>query len=576
MAVPNRYRFLFISIISYFLILPSVWAQRTSQYDLYPQIKSYLQMPVLETGAEIGEEVSIPKITEEEMGEKKPAEELPEEKTLEIPEYPAIILDKKIDPARYIVGPGDLIKVYLWGELDVEYRSRVTPEGYIIIPTVGAIKVSDQTLAEVDTIVKSAINKKYKNIDVTVYLDDPRRFRVNVSGLITKPGWQVANGLMRVSDLMKTVEPIEVVNKKGSSQRSVVIHRDGKELYADLLKFNKMGNIDDNPYIQPEDKIYVSPYIGDIQIMGEVNNQGLYEFHSGDRIYDLVMFGGGLTAVSDTSQATLVRFGPDGKKIHQISINLYDALYNNPDSQEYLLQESDRLFIYRKYDYKEPSNVRIDGQVKFPGIYAIIPRETKLTEIIRMAGGFSDNANLEEAKMTRPTTSALRDLEFDRLRKMSVAEMTTDEYEYFKHRLRTFEGLIAVDFVKLFRDNDITLDVELQDGDVIFIPLKREMVNVLGAVRSPGYVKLEKGMDINHYIQKAGGYNWDAHVGGVRIVKAKTGQRFKPGKNITIEGGDIVHVPEKKPVSYWGVFKDTAQIFANVATIVIVAKNVVK
>ena len=93
----------------------SAWAQ-TSDYEMVPRIRSYLNRPDFETNRYI-EDVRVPRITEEgtrrELGE-----ELPEVAIPEIPAYPEIMLDRRIDPTQYIVGPGDLIKTYLWGELD--------------------------------------------------------------------------------------------------------------------------------------------------------------------------------------------------------------------------------------------------------------------------------------------------------------------------------------------------------------------------------------------------------------------------------------------------------------------------
>ncbi|MCD6307703.1 MAG: SLBB domain-containing protein [Candidatus Latescibacteria bacterium] len=311
-------------------------------------------------------------------------------------------------------------------------------------------------------------------------------------------------------------------------------------------------------------------------LIGEVNNGGIFEFKEGDTISDLVVFGGGLTAIADSANANLVRFSDKGDELINIPINIYDAVFNHPDDPRYKLKESDRLFIQTKYNYKVLANVTVDGQVKYPGSYAIIPHESTLTQIIGKAGGFTDYANLDEARIIRRTSSALRDLEYERLRRMLVADMTDDEYEFFKHRSRQQEGMISINFVKLFQENDMSYEMLLEDGDHIFIPLKRELINVLGAVQEPGYMKVDPGKGIDYYIQLAGGYNWNAKTRGIRIIKGKTGQRLKPGENIAIEGGDTIHIPEKKPVNYWESFLDGAQLFANLATLIIIARNISK
>ncbi|HUT63892.1 MAG TPA: polysaccharide biosynthesis/export family protein, partial [Anaerolineae bacterium] len=200
-------------IALFFMILPNAWAQ-VDEYEMFPRIRSYLQRPASETQRYV-EDVRVPRITEEEGI--RTGRELPEEVVPEIPVYPEISLDKKIDPTRYIVGPGDLIKTYLWGELDKEYQNRITPEGYIIIPTVGALLVADHTLAEAREMIMQTVHKKYKDLDVTIYLSDPRRFRLYVSGLVERPGLYEANALMRVSDVLRNAEIGEQFERMGTS-----------------------------------------------------------------------------------------------------------------------------------------------------------------------------------------------------------------------------------------------------------------------------------------------------------------------------------------------------------------------
>jgi len=533
-----------------------------------------------------GTAADVPKITEERPS-RIGIEELPEAHPLDLPEYYDIIPDKKIDPTQYIVGPGDLIGIYLWGELDVEYEIRVRPAGNLIIPTIGSIMISDLTLEEAVKKIKEAAAKKYNELDITVSLSAPRRFRVSITGVINNPGMYVSNSLMRASDLLggtrsgrmiliRRAQSSNQSAKKGSSVRSITIFRDDKEINVDLLRFEKMGELDVNPYVVGGDNIYVPPYYGDIMISGEVNDGGIYEYKPGDSVSDLVVFGGGLTTIADSSNATLVRFEPDGRNLKYISIDLYDAIFTNPDDSRYILQESDRIFVQTKYDYKVFSNVLVGGQVKFPGEYAIIPQFTKLTDVIRMAGGFTDQANLEEARIVKPLTSATRDLEYERLRTMRVEDMSDEEYEFLKQRSRTIANIVTINFVKLFKENDLSHDIFLEPGDHIFIPLKPELVNVLGAVQESGFVKFEEGKDFTFYIEKAGGYNWNAKTRNVRIIKAQTGQRFRPKSKIQIEGGDTIFIPEKKPVNYWVFFKDTMTVFADVATIIIIIERITK
>ena len=128
---------------------------------------------------------------------------LPEEVQLLYPEQSDILLDGKIDSSEYIVGPGDLLVIYFWGELDKSYLIRVTPEGYLIIPTVGSIMVSDRSLSDLREEVKKVVNRKYEGLDISVFLKEPRRFRLYVSGIVYVPGMHESNAGERISDIME-------------------------------------------------------------------------------------------------------------------------------------------------------------------------------------------------------------------------------------------------------------------------------------------------------------------------------------------------------------------------------------
>jgi protein involved in polysaccharide export with SLBB domain len=102
----------------------------------------------------------------------------------------------------------------------------------------------------------------------------------------------------------------------------------------------------------------------------------------------------------------------------------------------------------------------------------------------------------------------------------------------------------------------------------------RKTVNVSGQVNNPGAILFKPGKNVDYYIVQAGGYNWNARKGKVRVIKGSTGQWLKPEKVKRLEPGDTVFVPEKPERDYWAFFKDLMRVSAEIATVVLVIQQV--
>ena len=190
----NYFKIYYYGLILFFLIVQSS--------HLRAQTTEMIQQGLAGQREQISEPtISVPSI-DEGSANLRNSDMLPEGVSLYYPEQSQILLDKTIDPDKYKVGPGDLLGIYLWGEIDISYQVRVSPEGYLIIPAVGTIVVADKTISEVSELTKNVIKKNYKELEVTVFLTEPRRFRLNISGLVYLPGMHESNALERVSDII--------------------------------------------------------------------------------------------------------------------------------------------------------------------------------------------------------------------------------------------------------------------------------------------------------------------------------------------------------------------------------------
>lgn len=275
----------------------------------------------------------------------------------------------------------------------------------------------------------------------------------------------------------------------------------------------------------------------------------------------------GFTLNADSHNVEIVRFLPDNKSTFTSNVDLYS------DDWNIQLKRDDRVFIKEIQNFHEKYQVRLIGEFRFPGYYAIKQDSTLLSEIVDKAGGFTDLASLQEAEMFRISAEEVVDPEFERLKNMEVADMSESEYDYFKVKSRSKPGRVSVDFLSLFVEGDTTRDFILRDGDIIRVPRKSKVVNVIGEVSNPGILTYVTGKNYRYYIERAGGFSDRADKGQVSLIDGITGEWQKAKKSKTIEPGDTIWISEKKKHDYWGFIKDTLVFVGNLATIYLVIRQ---
>ena len=250
--------------------------------------------------------------------------------------------DREIDPEAYIVGPGDLLQLYIWGEWDRAYPLQVDPEGYILIPTINALRVSNLTLAEAKRQIVAASQEKYANVPITVTLSSMRFFTVYLTGAVVNEGSVTVHPLTRVSGLIETsggfldelkgatieetVEGKKITRARRLSlqptaRRSIqVIHRDGTSDEVDLPMFQATGNISFNPYLKMGDVVHVPYRRDEIYVYGSVNKVGVQEYRPGDAVGTLLKLAGGIRGNAPLEIAEVWRFREDGKSTYVIDL----------------------------------------------------------------------------------------------------------------------------------------------------------------------------------------------------------------------------------------------------------------
>lgn len=478
-------------------------------------------------------------------------------------------LDQIIEPDDYRVGPGDVIFVNIWTARPEQHEIEITPEATFIIPGVGDISVKGMTLTELKTATIARLRDYYSKTPISVTLARVRRFRVTVTGAVERPGLHVVTANTRASEVLEVAGLTS-----DAASRQVRLQRADTTIQVDLAAFERLGLREANPYLYEGD-VLVAPPIdsrwGNVQIEGAVNLAGTFGFSPGDLVGDLIDLGYGLRADADTTRVELWRFPADAGE----SIRLqWPSETSYSDWRKFALQPDDRLYVRAIEGYRLKRAVRVSGEVQRRGHYVFAGESISLRAVVDSAGGFTPFADLSHALVVRTQQPAWVTGNRTRVAMVPAELRSQSETDIVLADALTVPGRLAVDFEKLFNQHDESHNVLLIDGDEVIVPRLTENINIIGRVVQPGLVPLKPGANLQYYIERAGGFSWQADRGGAFLVKGASGVAIKKGRVSDISAGDTIVVPTKRGRRWWSAFRETLTVTTSLATLYLVIDQV--
>ncbi len=487
-------------------------------------------------------------------------------------------VERRVNPEQYYVGPNDYLVITT---NILTFPAVVGFDNQLVLPRgLQPLDVDGLTLAEVsDTLENIFRNRTSEYGTVRVSLQKPRSIYVTVGGNIVVPGRYLLTSADRVTtavDLANRVpEELASIDKQlleiskqrvlgGNSQNSIgnvglgstsngiirrviVRHADGSSSEADLIRYQAFGEDKDNPTLREGDQIIVEfpdLFAASISIVGAVNNPIVaIRYREEDNIPFLLNLAAGLREDAAPEQAYIVRIGATEEE--RIPVDLSDS----GTMVSFLLAPGDQIIVPSREKLRIGKNgiVTIRGEVVIPQTYSIVPGETRLSQVIEKAGGFTPFASLngsyirrlEDPLALRPQRQIL-----DPIAGITTSSLHLEDTLRYVADRQMQQNLVSADFVAIFKHGDRSKDVILQHGDEISIPREREQVYVSGRIKHPGWVTYVPGENYDYYIEKAGGYTKAAAPERVEIEKYGTG--VWDGVDAAIEPGDHIYVPGKR------------------------------
>ena len=308
---------------------------------------------------------------------------------------PSQPLEHPVDPARYMVGPGDVLMVSIWGAVEVSFPLPVLPQGHVIIPTVGLIAVSDLTLETVGTRIAERGRTVYPNAEITTSLDRLRTFAVHVVGEVFAAGNLAATPADRVSNLILKAGGVTT----WADKRAIRIQRrDGTTARFDYLGYLREGTMEHNIELRAGDVITV-PRVDisrqAVYLDGNVLLPGYYPIDTGETLGSLLQRAIVKREDTDWDNAFIERIDADGNPgLTRIPLDFTHPT-GGADAATVTLQAGDKILLPRRLD-----QVYVTGAVQNPGPY---PFRVNLRAIdyVGMAGKREESVDADRLKVIR-------------------------------------------------------------------------------------------------------------------------------------------------------------------------------
>ncbi len=324
-----------------------------------------------------------------------------------------------------------------------------------------------------------------------------------------------------------------------------------------------------------------------LQVFGEVKSPGVYPFAEAISVEDLLLKAGGLRESASGSHVEVARRVKDVEQngnrnstAEIFTFSISETLALSAEASNFILQPFDQVYIRKSPGYQQQINIKVEGEVLYPGFYALEKKDERISDILKRTGGLTSEGfakgatlirrtefnppksddlirleSLQQMKQNNETNQILQEnyslseteaLLFKRLNDIeqqlenydleSDAEQGREGLNVKRNRLKELlekdstliqEGLelvkyetIGIDLEKILGNPGSKFDLILNDGDIISIPKKLETVRLRGEFLYPITVRYDETNSFNDFVSQAGGFTENAKKGKTYVLYA--------------------------------------------------------
>jgi len=466
----------------------------------------------------------------------------------------------------YLIGPGDEIMIRAWGQLDVDFSAVVDRTGTINIPKVGTINVAGIKYQDLQSHLKTAIGRVFRNFDLTVSLGQLRAIQVFVVGQARRPGSYTVSSM---STLVNAVFAAGGPSAKGS-MRSIQLKRGNKVVTElDLYDLLISGDKSKDAPLLPGDVIYVPPVGALVAISGSVNVPAIFELKqrptttneprtTTNDLADLISWAGGLGSTASGQKATIERIeNHTARKVAEFKLDtpgMQTKLHDGDVVTIYAVGSRIENAVSLRGNVAQPARFpwRSGMRVKdlIPNSDALISRHYWLrkNQTVGFDKTVAELLKKEQPRDVSPVSAqnapvglgagqgvAARPEEKARVKSADEIKRNLDEVNWDYAVIERINPkdlgttLIPFNLGKAVLEGDPAQNLLLQPGDVVTVfsvddvavPIAKQTkyVRLEGEFAHPGIYSVESGETLRQLVARVGGLSPNAYLFGAEFTR---------------------------------------------------------
>ena len=422
------------------------------------------------------------------------------------------VTDDALVPNDYRLGPGDEVRIMLYGKDNNEHLLEIDRNGEILLPRVGALVVAGLRFEDARAFIQQRVKNNLVGVEANISLGRMRAISVFMAGEVQVPGTYSVSALSTVSQVLFVSGGMTNIG----TLRNIQVKRGGATIATfDTYDLLLRGDAGQDVRLQSGDVVFVPPYERLAIIEGEVKRPMAYELLGHETAAQLVFMAGGFTRDAYPAAAVLLRKSQGQNLAVVKNINLIDI------EQSVALVDGDRLRVPQAADTYENA-ITIKGAAVRPGIYAW-SAGTRVSSLLRsVKGDLLPTVDLNYALIIREKNPRLEII----VKQFNLGDAMLNPGTDLDLALEPRDELILFELVDLESRTTLLepiigkLRAQAKQGEPV------QVVSISGAVKAPGEYPLEQGDRAFALVRAAGGFKDSAFLAGAelrRIIDADSG-----------------------------------------------------